>query len=310
MDSKGNFLRSPIVMAYSDDNGDTFSSAIEISGRSAELCPVPSPGGPKNACNSDEFSSPIVLRDGTLVVGFENFNTPAQNQYFAVRVNPDTFVVQGPFKVSDIFDGPNDYPINSDGRQTLCNSNFRVNSAVNIAAGPGGVVYAVIADDRQHTGQFPFPTFVGNQQSGYECPNGLKTDVDVFLSKSSDGGFTWSQLVRVNQDPLGDDKDQWFPWVAVRNSDGRVGVVFYDRRRDTRNKITRTFLAFSDDGGAHFKDFEVSDFGSNFDNAFFGLGSFIGDYNGMAVGPQGSFIPVWTAVRPGKQDSDIFYSVQ
>ena len=309
-DSKGNYLRSPIVMAYSDDNGETFSSPIKISGANAKLCPVPSPGGPVTVCNSDQNSSPIVLADGTLVVGFENFNTPAQNQYFAVRVNPDTFAVQGPFKVSDIFDAPNDYPINSDGRQTLCNSNFRVNSVGNIAAGPGGVVYAVIADDRQQTGQFPFPTLVGNRASGYACPDGLKTDVDVFLSKSGDGGFTWSQLVRVNQDPLNDNKDQWFPWVAVRASDGRVGVVFYDRRRDTKNKITRTFLAFSDDGGAHFKDFEVSDFGSNFDNAFFGLGSFIGDYNGMAVGPHGAFIPVWTAVRPGKQDTDIFYSVQ
>jgi len=308
-DSNGNYLRSPIVMAYSDDNGNTFSNPMEISGSSASLCPVPSPGGPANACNNDQFSSPVVLADGTLVVGFENGNPASapEDQYLTVRVNPDTFVVQGPSKVSDVFDGPNDYPINSDGRQTLCNSNFRVNSVGNIASGPGGVLYAVISDDRQHAGQFPFPTFVGTRQSGYACPNGLMTDVDVLLSKSSDGGFTWSTLVRVNQDPLADNKDQWFPWVAV-NRQGRVGVVFYDRRRDAGNKIARTFLALSHDGGAHFRDFEVSRFGSNFDNAFFGGGNFIGDYNGMAVKPSGEFVPVWTGVSPGKMDSDIFFA--
>jgi hypothetical protein len=305
----GSFLNAPIVMAYSDDNGDTFSSPLEISGSSASLCPVPSPGGPANACNNDQFSSPVVLPDGTLVVGFENGNPASapEDQYLTVRVNPDTFVVQGPFKVSDVFDGPNDYPINSDGRQTLCNSNFRVNSVGNIASGPGGVLYAVIADDRQHAGQFPFPTFVGNRQSGYACPNGLMTDVDVLLSKSSDGGFSWSTLVRVNQDPSADNKDQWFPWVAV-NRQGRVGVVFFDRRRDAGNKIARTFLALSHDGGAHFRDFEVSRFGSNFDNAFFGGGNFIGDYNGMAVKLSGEFVPVWTGVSPGKMDSDIFFA--
>ena len=306
-DSNGNQLSSSIVMAYSDDNGDTFSSPLEISGSSASLCPVPSPGGPANACNNDQFSSPVVLSDGTLVVGFENGNSASapEDQYLTVRVNPDTFVVQGPFKVADVFDGPNDYPLNSDGRQTLCNSNFRVNSVGNIAAGPGGVLYAVIADDRQQAGQFPFPTFV--DPTSYACPSGLTTDVNVLLSKSTNGGVTWSNLVRVNQDRPGNNKDQWFPWVAV-NRDGKVGVVFFDRRRDAGNKIARTFLALSRDGGAHFRDFEVSDFGSNFDNAFFGVGSFIGDYNGMAVKPSGEFVPVWTGVRPGKMDSDIFFA--
>lgn len=309
--ANGQYKESPIMMAYSDDNGMTFSDPIEISGSNPDLCRT-QVSGPPGECDENQFSIPVVLPDGTLVVAFENqqFRGAAdgfRNQYLVVRVDPDTFRIEGPFKVADLFDGLHDYPINQDGRQTLCNSNFRVNSAGNIAVAPDGTLYVVWSDNRRHAGEFPFPTFVGSRAEGYPCPPGKATDTDVFLSKSTDGGRTWSPPVRVNQDPEGNDRDQWFPWVAVA-PDGRVDVVFYDRRDDPNNKLAHTYLARSRDGGRTWTEIRVSDFASNFDNAFFGTGRFIGDYNGLAIDFRGFSFPVWTGVQPRKMDSDIFFA--
>jgi hypothetical protein len=149
---------------------------------------------------------------------------------------------------------------------------------------------------------------VGDRASGYACPAGKETDADIFISQSTDGGQTWSDAVRVNQDALHNNKDQWFPWVAVA-PDHRVDVVYYDRRQDPSNKLAHTFLGRSDTSGLTWRDQQVSSFASNFDNAFFGLGSFIGDYNGLAISGRGVSFPVWTGVIPGKMDSDIFMNI-
>jgi len=85
-----------------------------------------------------------------------------------------------------------------------------------------------------------------------------------------------------------------------------VSVVFYDRSGDAKNKVAQTTLATSSNGGATWTTQVVSDFASNFDNAFFGLGTFIGDYTGNAIDDAGASHPVWTGVIPGKQDSDVF----
>src|SRR5439155_8951058 len=55
-------------------------------------------------------------------------------------------------------------------------------------------------------------------------------DPDVFLLASRDGGSTWSEPVRVNDDAKGNGKEQLFAWLAVDPRDGSVNVIFYDRR--------------------------------------------------------------------------------
>ncbi|MBI3659855.1 hypothetical protein HY230_05215 [Candidatus Acetothermia bacterium] len=72
---------------------------------------------------------------------------------------------------------------------------------------------------------------------------------DVFLVKSEDGGKTWSNPVRVNDDH--NNSDQFFPTVAVAG-DGTVGVAFYDRRNDPANIKMDVYLAISTDGGKTF----------------------------------------------------------
>jgi hypothetical protein len=104
--------------------------------------------------------------------------------------------------------------------------------APSMAAAPDGDLYAVWYDGR----------------------NG---DEDVFLKRSPDGGTTWSAPIRVNDNPMRDGTNQYLPKVAV-NGDGRVDVLFYDRRADTRNIMTEVFLASSTDDGESFTNRVVS----------------------------------------------------
>jgi len=81
-------------------------------------------------------------------------------------------------------------------------------------------------------------------------------DTDVWLVKSTDGGNTWSQPLRVNDDPPG--KQQFFTWMTIDQTNGYLYFVFYDRRNyDDRN--TDVYMARSTDGGETFTNFLVSE---------------------------------------------------
>ena len=97
-------------------------------------------------------------------------------------------------------------------------------------------------------------------------------DVDVFISRSSDRGRSWSAPRRVNDDPLHDGNDQFFQWLAVDPVSGDVYVQFYDRRADPENRRTRITLARSTDGGRTFRNYDWSD------QSFTGENAFLGDY--------------------------------
>ena len=266
-------------------------------------------------CNESQFSSVVIGPDGTAYVAFINqqFLGAAdgfRNQYLVTKIDPDTLAVSGPYRVTGMIDGENDFPVNSLGLTTLCNSNFRLATAGNLALDPsdagGNTLYVVFADNRNGD-SFPSPTQVTQEPTdSFACPPGTTTDADVFILKSSDGGVTWknpnpaedpSSPLRVNQDPLANGKDQWFPFAAVA-PDGRVDVVFYDRRNDPLNRFTHAYLARSHDGGATWTETRLTDVPSNMNWAFEN-GLFIGDYNGMAIAPDGTTYPFWTDARNG-----------
>jgi hypothetical protein len=100
-------------------------------------------------------------------------------------------------------------------------------------------------------------------------------DVDVFVSSSSDHGKSWSDPVRVNNDPLHNGTDQFFQWMAVDPVSGAVNLVFYDRRTD--NKQTTVTLARSTDGGKSFNNYALDQEGFQAD------GDFLGDYLALAA---------------------------
>ena len=68
--------------------------------------------------------------------------------------------------------------------------------------------------------------------------------------RSSDGGTTWSQPVRLT--PKTDTHDQFFPAISV-SSTGKVGVSWLDRRNDPNNIDYQAFAAISTDGAHSFQ---------------------------------------------------------
>lgn len=83
------------------------------------------------------------------------------------------------------------------------------------------------------------------------------SDPDIILHRSEDGGQSWSDGIRVNQDALSNGKTQYFPTVHIDKYSG-VNVIFYDDRNTTTDS-TGVFLARSENGGDSWTEFEISD---------------------------------------------------
>jgi hypothetical protein len=101
----------------------------------------------------------------------------------------------------------------------------------------------------------------------------------IALSRSADGGITWSQAVRVNADA---SVQAFTPQVAVR-ADGTIGVAYYDLRSNTPSAAelgADYWLARSADG-VNWSEVRISG-PFNLNTAPFANGLFIGDYMGLA----------------------------
>lgn len=118
-----------------------------------------------------------------------------------------------------------------------------------------------------------------------------ENDTDIWLIKSTDGGQTWSQPKRVNDDPAG--KHQFFTWMSVDPVTGYLYFVFYDRR-DHEGNATDVYLATSTDGGETFTNTRISE--SPFTPQ---QGPFFGDYNNISA-YNGRIRPIWT-----RQEGDL-----
>jgi hypothetical protein len=281
--SKTSF-RAPIVLSSSSDGGKTWSQSVELSGFSP-ACSVAFLGRP-NECDLDQFSSPVVAPGGKLYVGFENFNTPAQNQYMVVRSANGGASFSSPVKVDDIDDV--NMPLNVDGRETLTGCQLRYAAPGNLAADPsdpsGQTVYATWSDNRNGSA--------------------TATNTDVFLARSTNGGQSWTTYTLDNA-----ANDQFMPWVAVSNS-GRVDVGYMDRSYQTESQATVCKYGFSlrrvtfpggtfTLGAKARVDTGLSNPGKSrwFSGATAGNSLFIGDYNGIAVGSDGKTWSLWTDQR-------------
>ncbi len=122
-------------------------------------------------------------------------------------------------------------------------------------------------------------------------------DIDVYMIRSTDGGNTWDTAIRVNQDPIGQGKTHYQPWLSVDPVNGVLSVVFYDNRNTASNQA-EAWVAVSNNGGETWEDFKVSDV-SFTPSPIPGLASgYFGDY--LAISSyNGQVYPTWTDNRSG-----------
>src|ERR671924_592483 len=293
----GAFVRSPVVLSYSDDAGKTWTRPREISGSNPTYCTAnQGSAGPAGACDESFFSYPAVLPNGDVVVGFMNQQHSAawesanefEDQIMVVRSTDGGVHWSAPVHVVDLEDGGiesikfTDYPANVDGRATQTGFQFRTGSWGNLNVDPvTGKLYVVWTDNRDGVHDIAPPV----------------TKTNVFISVSSNEGATWSAPIRVTS---GAD-DRWFPWIAARG--GKVGIA-YQQAAGTGLYVTR--LATSTNGGVSWSSQTVSNAVSDADHSVWfrahapgcdTCATFIGDYIGLAYDTLGRAHITWTDMR-------------
>lgn len=122
--------------------------------------------------------------------------------------------------------------------------------------------------------------------------------LDVMFARSTDGGLTWSDPVKIN-----DDNDpaayQWFGTMAVAPN-GRIDVVWLDTRDDPGGINSSLYHSFSEDGGLSWSPNER--LSESFDpHAGWPNQQKMGDYFDMQSDENGAHL-AWAATFNGEQD--------
>ncbi len=149
------------------------------------------------------------------------------------------------------------------------------------------------------------------------------TDTDIYFTRSTDGGMTWSQRSRINDDTLDNGCDQFHPWLTVA-PDGSITVVFLDRRLDSENLLMDLYMTTSADGGDTWSantriTTESSDPTGGSHDSFESIhtrptrshtptilaerAGLLGEYIGVTASSLDDIHPIWTDTRHGHQDA-------
>jgi len=259
-----------IVAARSTDGGRTFSAPVPVSDADRERVGA---------------ASPVIDSDGELVVLYEDFRNNRRD--FEGLEGP---VAEDPFAlvVTRSQDGGQSFSTGVELESGLVPSKrFLVflPDFPSLAAGPDGSLVVAWTDGR----------------------NG---DEDVLARRSTDGGATWLEAVRVNDNQTGDGTAQYLPRLSVAPG-GRIDVLFYDRRADPADTMTDVYLASSENDGQTFTNRRVSS--TSFDSSVgptFGAtyGTDFGTRLGLTSNDDGTYA-AWTDTRLGNQDTgrqDVF----
>jgi hypothetical protein len=269
-------VRTAIELVSSADGGNTWSAPTVID----QVCGA--------SLEGVQGSNVVVSPDGSVNVAYEFFPPSGDNEIHMTRSanHGSTF---GPIvKVAtDVV--PN-------GANGVLQGLFRNNEFPQLAVDrSSGTLYIVWSDGRDNiVPDLGFGT--------YAYP-------DVVISKSTDGGRTFSKPRAVSPTPAnfgGLGRDQFFPSVAV-DKDGHVGVCYYDRRASAANTVIDRFCSLSADRGRSWVEQRVStsnwlpvhDADSLINTAY------IGDYDALtsdALGVNGGFLGAFEIETQGNPD--------
>lgn len=100
----------------------------------------------------------------------------------------------------------------------------------------------------------PYPSLAVDRRNGHiyaAFHDARFGDPDVLLWSLPSGSKDWKGPTRVNDTPKRDDTSQYLPQLAVAPN-GRLDVVYYDRRTDKENVMNHVSLQSSFDSGESF----------------------------------------------------------
>ena len=133
-------------------------------------------------------------------------------------------------------------------------------------------------------------------------PTGFTTGSDVMFVRSTNGGLTFSDPRRINDDPANHAKWHWFGALSVAPN-GRLDVIWLDTRNAANNTDSQLFYSYSVDGG---NNWAANVAVSNSFNPFLGYPNQnkMGDYISVVSDNAGANV-AYCATFNGEQD--IYY---
>ncbi len=141
------------------------------------------------------------------------------------------------------------------------------------------------------------------------------TGSDVWLIKTMDNGTTWTDPVRVNQDPPGSENSRFYTTITVE-PDGAVAILYMDERNAAGGGQYSAYVARSTDGGRSWNETRLAGEATDPDRVensaeqpeyplFPTRRTRVGDYNGLTWTENG-LLAVWQDGRDGT--SEVPYS--
>jgi len=271
----GPFMRIGIEVVKSSNGGVTWSAPVKVF----------------DACDGLTFftgSQVVVGSTGTVYVAAEKFDDSVTSG------SDESFVTASSTNGGSTFTAGGSIPVNCMG-----------------AGATSGAVFSCIAKLQGGFRNNDFPSLAVDRSNGtlyitwndgtnrvsdsWNAPNvGFYNYGDIEITKSTDGGVTWSAHVKVNQntnEPLtnGRGLDQFQPGVAVDKT-GRVEVCYYDRRLDgtmpfpKQNLLFARFCSQSSDGGATWADTEIAGNSTPIHTNDISVATtYLGDYDDLAA---------------------------
>lgn len=252
---------------YGSGTIPAFGSAIVESHSPGAGLPFSAPQIVSGSLSAEQFSYIVVDSHGVPHAFFDDFSSPETNMYMSTLTSGGWVV--------------NPTPVATSLFLSFASINWGFRSFGTVAPGCG--IYQDTA----------YCAFSANQVGTGPVESG----VSVYLAtvNTQTGSSTIS---RVNNDPINNSADHFFPWATTK-TDGSVYVGFYDDRDDPFNTLVKYWVAKSTDGGATFPNQRaVSTAAFNPCTGFPGCG-FFGDYTQIAAGPNGVVHAAWSDTRDG-----------